>query len=122
MSDDLIREWAGPEAHRPLTPVILVVIAVMAASAVFWVGFMLAPAAVLLVGYLALSAGDRAQRQRLGAARAGRGDVGRGDVGRGDVGRGDVGRGDVGRGDEPTPEDDVPTRKNDVTTPEKELS
>jgi hypothetical protein len=108
MSDDLIREWAGPEAHRPLTPMILVVIAVMVASAVFWVGFMLAPAAVLLVGYLALSAGDRAQRQRLGAARAGRRDGGRGDV--------------------PTPQDDVSTpedvstRKNDVPTPEKELS
>lgn len=70
VSDNLSREWAGPEARRPLTPVILVIIGVMVASAVFWVGFMLAPAAVLLVGYLALSAGDRAQRQRLAAPRA----------------------------------------------------
>ena len=62
--NDLSHEW-HPADRRPLTPVVIVVVAVMVASAVFWVGFMLAPAAVLLVGYLALSAGDRAQRQRL---------------------------------------------------------
>lgn len=68
MSDNLVREWR-PEHSRPLTPVFIVVIAVMVGMAVFWVGFMLAPAAVLLVGYLALTAGDRAHRQRLIALR-----------------------------------------------------
>ncbi|HEV3071595.1 MAG TPA: hypothetical protein VGY76_09275 [Solirubrobacteraceae bacterium] len=65
MSDPLAREWQ-PAERRPLTPMVIVVVAVMIATAVFWVGFMLAPAAVLLVGYLALLAGDRAHRQRLG--------------------------------------------------------
>lgn len=74
MTENLSREW-HPEDRRPLTPLVIVIVAVMIALAVFWVGFMLAPAAVLLVGYLALSAGDRAQRQRLSAARASRRDV-----------------------------------------------
>ncbi len=68
MIDHPSSDW-HPAERRALTPMVIVVIAVMIAMAVFWVGFMLAPAAVLLVGYLALSAGDRAQRQRLRAAR-----------------------------------------------------
>jgi hypothetical protein len=51
-------------ARTPLGPMIVVIAAVLLGLAVFWVGFMLAPAIVLLIGYLALSAGDRARRQR----------------------------------------------------------
>lgn len=64
MIDHPSSDW-HPAERRALTPIVIVVVAVMVAMAVFWVGFMLAPAAVLLVGYLALSAGDRAHRQRL---------------------------------------------------------
>jgi hypothetical protein len=49
---------------RPLGPLILLIAGVLFALAVFWVGFMLAPAAVLLISYLALSAGERASRQQ----------------------------------------------------------
>ena len=52
------------ESPRPLGPLILVIVGVLVALAVFWVGFMLAPAAVLLISYLALSAGERARPQR----------------------------------------------------------
>jgi hypothetical protein len=49
---------------RPLGSLILIIVAVLVAMAVFWVGFMLAPAAVLLIFYLALSAGERGRHQR----------------------------------------------------------
>jgi hypothetical protein len=52
------------ESPRPLGPLILLIVGVLVALAVFWVGFMLAPAAVLLISYLALSAGERARHQR----------------------------------------------------------
>jgi hypothetical protein len=52
------------ETARPLSSLILMIVAVLVALAIFWVGFMLAPAAVLLISYLALSAGERADRQR----------------------------------------------------------
>jgi hypothetical protein len=43
---------------------VLLIVGVLVAMAVFWVGFMLAPAGVLLISYLALSAGERARPQR----------------------------------------------------------
>jgi hypothetical protein len=52
------------ESPQPLGPLILLIVGVLLALAIFWVGFMLAPAAVLLISYLALSAGERARRQR----------------------------------------------------------
>ncbi len=70
VADNLSREWVQERDRRPLAPVILVIAGVMVASAVFWVGFMLAPAMVLLVGYLALSAGDRSQRRHPPTPRA----------------------------------------------------
>lgn len=52
------------ESAHPLGPLVLMIAGVLLALAVFWVGFMLAPAAVLVIFYLALSAGERARRQR----------------------------------------------------------
>jgi hypothetical protein len=52
------------DSPRPLGPLILLIVGVLVAMAVFWVGFMLAPAAVLLISYLALSAGERGRHQR----------------------------------------------------------
>jgi hypothetical protein len=49
---------------RPLGPLILLIVGVLLALAIFWIGFMLAPAAVLLISYLALSAGEKADRKR----------------------------------------------------------
>jgi hypothetical protein len=53
---------------RPLGPFILAITGVLLAMAIFWVGFMLAPAAVLLIFYLALSAGERARHQQRAAS------------------------------------------------------
>ena len=52
------------DSARPLGPLILLIVGVLVALAIFWIGFMLAPAAVLLISYLALSAGERGRRQR----------------------------------------------------------
>jgi hypothetical protein len=54
----------GTSSPRPLGPLILLIAGVLLAMAIFWVGFMLAPAAVLLIFYLALSAGERARHQQ----------------------------------------------------------
>ncbi|HEY7962145.1 MAG TPA: hypothetical protein VID29_09505 [Solirubrobacteraceae bacterium] len=70
VSDGVSSEWPVAGPNRPFGPVVLVIVGVMVATAVFWIGFMLAPALVLLIGYLALSAGDRARRQRVAAPRA----------------------------------------------------
>ncbi len=51
------------DSPRPLGPLILLIVGVLLAMAVFWVGFMLAPAAVLLISYLALSAGERGRHR-----------------------------------------------------------
>jgi hypothetical protein len=51
------------DSPRPLGPLILLIAGVLLAMAVFWVGFMLAPAAVLLISYLALSAGERGRHR-----------------------------------------------------------
>jgi hypothetical protein len=54
------------DSARPLGPLILMIVGVLVALAIFWIGFMLAPAAVLLISYLALSAGERGRHQRQG--------------------------------------------------------
>lgn len=57
-------------SSRPLSALILGIAGVLLALAVFWVGFMLAPAAVLLIGYLALSAGERARHREVAQSSA----------------------------------------------------
>jgi hypothetical protein len=52
------------DSARPLGSMILLIVGVLVALAIFWVGFMLAPAAVLLISYFALSAGERGRHQR----------------------------------------------------------
>jgi hypothetical protein len=58
------------DSAHPLGPLMLLIVGVLVALAVFWIGFMLAPAAVLLISYLALSAGERGRNQRRADASA----------------------------------------------------
>jgi hypothetical protein len=58
------------DSARPLGPLMLLIVGVLVALAIFWIGFMLAPAAVLLISYLALSAGERGRNQRRAEANA----------------------------------------------------